>query len=183
MLITGLAWCRLLVEYCDVFISCLDSHSDGTHSLQRTHWWASDVMLHFSKSILMNKQSSLSLHLLDCLRESTFSTKYISGRKISRCTKLELCIDMTLAVNINFVIVWTQGKKARERDWLFPCGLWPSDPDSCGIYRILENSWRRNVIWRLMFWNLLASRSQTQHVLACSLPNQSLHHIYLIVEN
>ncbi len=25
------------------FISCLDSHSDGTHSLQRNHWWASDV--------------------------------------------------------------------------------------------------------------------------------------------
>ncbi len=22
---------------CDVFISCLDSHSDGTHSLQRMH--------------------------------------------------------------------------------------------------------------------------------------------------
>ncbi len=22
------------VEYCDVFFSCLDSHSDGTHSLQ-----------------------------------------------------------------------------------------------------------------------------------------------------
>ncbi len=33
-----------------VFISCLDSHSDGTHSLQRIHWWASDAMLHFSKS-------------------------------------------------------------------------------------------------------------------------------------
>ncbi len=28
----------LLVDYCDVFISCLDSHSDGTHSLQRIHW-------------------------------------------------------------------------------------------------------------------------------------------------
>ncbi len=26
--------CGLLVDYCDVFISCLDSHSDGTHSLQ-----------------------------------------------------------------------------------------------------------------------------------------------------
>ncbi len=26
------------VDYCDVFISCLDSHSDGTHSLQRIHW-------------------------------------------------------------------------------------------------------------------------------------------------
>ncbi len=24
----------LLVDYCDVFISSLDSHSDGTHSLQ-----------------------------------------------------------------------------------------------------------------------------------------------------
>ncbi len=30
-------------------ISCLNSHSDGTHSLQSIHWWASDVMLIFSK--------------------------------------------------------------------------------------------------------------------------------------
>ncbi len=27
-----------------VFISCFNSHSDGTHSLQRILWWASDVM-------------------------------------------------------------------------------------------------------------------------------------------
>uniref|UniRef100_A0A8C1E908 Tetratricopeptide repeat domain 14 n=1 Tax=Cyprinus carpio carpio TaxID=630221 RepID=A0A8C1E908_CYPCA len=26
------------VDYCDVFISCLDSHSDGTHSLQSIRW-------------------------------------------------------------------------------------------------------------------------------------------------
>ncbi len=50
-------WCQLLVDYCDVFISCLDSHSNGTHSLQRVHWWASDVNLNFSKSVLMNKQA------------------------------------------------------------------------------------------------------------------------------
>ncbi len=50
MLIDGLEWCGLLVDYCDVFISCLDSHSDGTHSLQRIHQWASKGMLHFSKS-------------------------------------------------------------------------------------------------------------------------------------
>ncbi len=25
------------MDYCDVFISCLDSHSDGTHSLQRIY--------------------------------------------------------------------------------------------------------------------------------------------------
>ncbi len=34
---------------------CFDSHSDGTHSLQRIHWWASDVMLNFSKSVLIKK--------------------------------------------------------------------------------------------------------------------------------
>ncbi len=30
-----LQWCGLLVDYCDAFISSLDSHSDGTPSLQR----------------------------------------------------------------------------------------------------------------------------------------------------
>ncbi len=48
---TGLVWITSEVLW------CLDSHSDGTHSLQRTHWWASDaVMLHFSKSFPMKKQ-------------------------------------------------------------------------------------------------------------------------------
>ncbi len=63
-LIDGPKSCGLLVDYCDVFISCLDSHSDGTHSLQRIHWGASDVMLHFSKSVLMKKQTPQNhLHL------------------------------------------------------------------------------------------------------------------------
>ncbi len=35
------------VDWWTVFIS---SHTDGTHSLQRIHWWASDGMLNFSKS-------------------------------------------------------------------------------------------------------------------------------------
>ncbi len=35
MLTDGLEWCELLVG--DVFISYLDSHSDGTRSLQRMH--------------------------------------------------------------------------------------------------------------------------------------------------
>ncbi len=45
---TGVVWitCGLLWW----FYQCLDSHSDGTHSLQSIHWWASDGMLHFSKS-------------------------------------------------------------------------------------------------------------------------------------
>ncbi len=68
-LIDGLEWWGSLVDYYDVFISSLDSHSDGTHSLQMIHWWASDVMLHFCiqiyinayKSVLMKKQTHLHL--------------------------------------------------------------------------------------------------------------------------
>ncbi len=30
------------VDYCDVFIICLDSHSDGTHSLQMK-WWNAEL--------------------------------------------------------------------------------------------------------------------------------------------
>ncbi len=39
MLTDGLECCGLLVDYCDVFISCLDSHSDGTHSLPSVSKW------------------------------------------------------------------------------------------------------------------------------------------------
>ncbi len=45
-----LLWC---------FYQLFGSHSDGTHSLQRIHWWVSDVMLNFSKSVLMKKQTHL----------------------------------------------------------------------------------------------------------------------------
>ncbi len=45
----GLLWC----------FSSLDSHSDGTHSLQMIHWWASDVKLNFSKSVPIKKQINL----------------------------------------------------------------------------------------------------------------------------
>ncbi len=52
---------KMLIDgrvYLCCFISCLVSSSDGTHSLQRIHWWASDAMLNFSKSVLMKKNSS-----------------------------------------------------------------------------------------------------------------------------
>ncbi len=47
--------------YCDVFISYLESHSDGTHSLQRIHWWAINVMQNLKKSVPMKKQTHLHL--------------------------------------------------------------------------------------------------------------------------
>ncbi len=57
-----------------MFISCLDSHSDGTHSLQSIHWWASDVQLHFSRSVLMKKQNKLA-QLMIIFEWSTGSRK------------------------------------------------------------------------------------------------------------
>ncbi len=49
------------MDYCDVFISCLNSTADGTHSLQRIHWKASDVMQNISKSVVIKKQTHLGL--------------------------------------------------------------------------------------------------------------------------
>ncbi len=51
------------MDYCDVFISWLDSHSDGTHSLQRIH------SLQYISPNLQNKL----IYILDGLREGPFS--------------------------------------------------------------------------------------------------------------
>ncbi len=57
---------ELYITFSRVIISCLDSHSNGTHSLQSDPVVSSDVMLNFSKSVLMH-------NILDGLRVSTFS--------------------------------------------------------------------------------------------------------------
>ncbi len=74
------------MDYCDVFISCLDSHSDGTHSLQRIHWWACNVILHFSKYVTINKL------ILDDLRASTFSEKFHSEDVFSLTKKWSVLV-------------------------------------------------------------------------------------------
>ncbi len=57
--IGGLDSCGLLGNYCDVFICCLNSHSDGTHSLQR---WANHLILKILW-ICSNKQKKTHQHL------------------------------------------------------------------------------------------------------------------------
>ncbi len=47
------------VDYCDVFFSCLDSHFDGTHSLQMINLWENEMMQNYYKCVLMNKQKLL----------------------------------------------------------------------------------------------------------------------------
>ncbi len=41
-----------------IFVSAVLTHSDGTHSLKRINWSERDVMLNFSKSVLMKKQTT-----------------------------------------------------------------------------------------------------------------------------
>ncbi len=43
MLIDGLECCGLLVDYCDVFISCLDSHSDGIYC----RWFVAEQVIYY----------------------------------------------------------------------------------------------------------------------------------------
>ncbi len=82
---TGVVWIT-----CDVFISCVDSHSDGTHSLQRIHWWASDVMLDFNKTVPMKKNSSTSWMPWGWVNsQRTFCSAYIhfGGELLLQCIK------------------------------------------------------------------------------------------------
>ncbi len=110
ILIDGLESCGLLVDYCDVFISCLDSHSDGTHSLQSIHWWANYIMLHFSESFLMKKQTHLHLSWpegeyifilgwtipLRTVQEKSLLTNHVQGHAIATVT---WCNSGTIAVS------------------------------------------------------------------------------------
>ncbi len=92
MLTDGLEWCGLM--WCLYLL--LDSHSDGTHSLQSIHWWTSDMMLNFSKSVLMKKQTHLHLRLSEHESFSThFWVNYFLNSEISMNeTKLK-CIAIT----------------------------------------------------------------------------------------
>ncbi len=69
LLETGSLWITYIT--CDVFIICLDSHSDGTHSLQRIYWRASDTRL-----ISQNLFQWTNKLILDDLRVSTFSANF-----------------------------------------------------------------------------------------------------------
>ncbi len=85
MLIDGLEWCGLL--WC--FISCLDSHSDGTHSLTAEHplpskwcnatffqiWWRNNL-------------------IWDILRVSTFSANSFFGELLLCQLSLALCFAL-----------------------------------------------------------------------------------------
>ncbi len=47
------------VDYLLIIVMFLQQFGLSFHSLQRIHWCASDVMLHFYKSVLIKKQTHL----------------------------------------------------------------------------------------------------------------------------
>ncbi len=85
------AVCGLLNYFWIIVITCLDSRSDGTHSLQRIHWWVSDVMQNFSKYVQMKKKQS-HLHLGWHGDEYIFSYFSVENDWLDlSVTKLKLC--------------------------------------------------------------------------------------------
>ncbi len=87
-----------------VFISCSDSHSGGTHSLQWIHWWANYVMLNFSKSVPMKKQTHLHLGWPEgkFIANFHFWVKYLFNKYLSWSTKItqtEIKIKLQRKIN------------------------------------------------------------------------------------
>ncbi len=64
----------------------LDSHSDGTHSLQSIHWWASDLNATFLQTWWRNKL----IFILDSIRVHTFSANVHFWVKSWDCTALHV---------------------------------------------------------------------------------------------
>ncbi len=102
------------MDYCDVFISC---HSDGTHSLQSIHWWASDAML-FLQIWWRNKL----IHILDDQRVSkpflhitaqtssfSYERQHISLHQVHRRVSLFLTLQ-------EFTI-----SSGTDRGWMWGC--------------------------------------------------------------
>ncbi len=63
-------WCHL--DYLRIIVMFLST--DGTHSLPKSHWWASDVMLNSTKSVPIKKQT----HLFAYCAQYTYSTAKIA---------------------------------------------------------------------------------------------------------
>ncbi len=76
---------------CDIFISCLDSHSDGTHSLQRIYWWTSDTRFARFLQICSDEETNSStscglranhweqIYILDCIPSITLLHAHRKG--------------------------------------------------------------------------------------------------------
>ncbi len=58
-----------------LFLSTVWTHSDSTHSLQRIHWWTSNVMLNIYKSVQMKNHKHKYFHISLYLELVLFPTQ------------------------------------------------------------------------------------------------------------
>ncbi len=128
--------------------SWLKTHSDGTHSLQRTHCWVSYAMLSFSKTEETN------FYILDGMRVSMFSVNCIFWVNIPLKTQdchghpdVKLCL---LVLVTQFVHRGGGGGLARHNRGRKPTPC-PIHPSSVLCY------WDAGTFWEV----LLAHESET----------------------
>ncbi len=91
-------------KWFNVFISCLDSHSDGTHSLQRIHWWGSDAML-----LLVWLRNTFLWHVLLWLVLFRWNTKHIvflSEQSVLEMKCRYFCSNASYEHSIHISLFW-----------------------------------------------------------------------------
>ncbi len=92
--------CGLLVDYCDAFIICVDSHSDGTHSwMARAHFQHLQFWLKYPLSVHKNhKQKRLGTGITH--KEIQKFIKKEHGIKILSHKYTDRCITLSIKVNL-----------------------------------------------------------------------------------
>ncbi len=83
------------------------THSDGTHSLQRIHWWATDVMLNISKSVLMKKQTHLHCGFISLIFQWANDGQCLCMKVPAMKTIFRLAFKHTITSNLHLQqILW-----------------------------------------------------------------------------
>ncbi len=151
MLTDGLEWCGLLVDYCDVFSSFLDSHSDGTHSLQST------------------------LVMLWCISPSLFwwRNKLLYGLKMSKgFSKLKFL--WAIALNLACMFFSSSGTDQQSEFFLLSCDQIQLLHNSCvTLAEILVSSQQIFFfLWRLCMYFFVVKHDQPLTQFVCMLNKQ-----------
>ncbi len=118
------------MDYCDVFISSLDSHSDGTHSLQRIHWWASNVMLHLSQILKVKfPQTVAATHHFDSILA------------LMCCGLLPTCVlqEYFRVFHQWWVLLDSRRHNGEKDDWPVMTHMWNAQIQNLGQFRTTKN--------------------------------------------
>ncbi len=167
ILVDGLETRGLLVEYCDVSISCLDSHSDGTHSLQRIHWWLSNIMLN-----LLWWRNKL-IYILDGLKVGTFSINvYYGVYCYFKLTHKLIIVGVSLAAIYNFQLMPIHSSQMKRLLMFFSMSYLAHPPVLCcgwSIFICTNPMWKHK--WLQFYIDLILPKIDLRlHAIAMNFP-------------